>query len=239
MANTHEYTIFDRAEIDPALSLKWADFDKKYPGWGEWSSAEEFLVDWALDDPAQIEAVDEILKKKTVRATLVMCDDPFHFLWGILASKRGLKTRDVNIHKGDFTYGDEILSCAGAGYIRGELSLASLTAVYHIHAAQVDPFEVLPLDIAVAVLEQPRRLPMLPYCPNITDGFGDEIGVSESRRFIEFLRKAWRHRWPLYIDAHEQQKENSIRATAVAQRFEQQLRRCNFTKPCIFRWYGP
>ena len=84
MSNTHEYVVFDRAKLDRALALKWPAFEKAYPGWGQWESAKEFLVEWALDDESQIESVDEILARKTVRATLAMSDDPFHFLWAIL-----------------------------------------------------------------------------------------------------------------------------------------------------------
>jgi hypothetical protein len=131
MSNTHEYVIYDRAKLDPALAMRWPAFEKAFPGWGQWESAKEFLVEWALDDQAQIDSVDVILARKTVQATLAMSDAPFHFLGAILDSKR-LSACRVEIEKGDYDYADDIVSCAGAGFARGELSLASLAAVYHL-----------------------------------------------------------------------------------------------------------
>jgi hypothetical protein len=78
MSNIHEYVVFDRAKLDPALAMRWPAFEKAYPGWVQWESAKDFLVEWALDDKSQIDSVDEILARKTVRATLAMSDDPFH-----------------------------------------------------------------------------------------------------------------------------------------------------------------
>ena len=79
MSNVHEYVIFDRAKLERAISMQWPAFEKKYPGWrGQWASAKEFLVEWALDDQSLIDSVDKILARKTVGATFALCDDPFH-----------------------------------------------------------------------------------------------------------------------------------------------------------------
>ncbi len=235
MSNTHEYVVFDRAELEPALSLRWGDFDKKYRGWGQWSSAEEFLVDWALDDQSQIEAVNQILAKKTVRATLLMCDDPFHFLWGLLDSKRFMKMR-VDVDKCDYSSGDDLVSCAGAGFIRGVLSLAAFTAVYQLHASGINPFDSLPPKVAYKVMCQANGPPMLPCRPDLMQNIGDGLGISQTRRVLEFLDRAWRERWPLHIDGREMQIGDNIRSSVVAGRFAKQIRRRSFVKPCMFRW---
>jgi hypothetical protein len=75
MSNTHEYVIFDRAKLDPALALKWAAFERSYPSWGQWASARDFLVEWGLGE-SQVDRVDEILARQTVRGTLLLSDAP-------------------------------------------------------------------------------------------------------------------------------------------------------------------
>jgi hypothetical protein len=86
-----------------------------------------------------------------VRATLAYSDTPFLLLIMLLDEKQLLEF-GVSILKGDYFYGDDIVACAGSAFGRGDLSLASLTAVYHIHASRVDPTEVLLPDVASAVL---------------------------------------------------------------------------------------
>ena len=236
MSNTHEYVIFDRGKLDPALALRWPAFEKAYPGWGQWASAKEFLVEWALDDQSQIDSVDEILARKTVRATLAMSDDPFHFLRTVLDSK-GLSACGVDIEKGNYDYGDDIVSCAGAAFARGALSLASLTAVYHLHASRVDPAEVLPPDVASAVQAQPEPPPVLPGLSDMMPEGGDGIGVSQARRAIDFFLRAWRERWPLQAEGQTPRNGESIRSCAVAGGLAQALRKRHLSKPCMFRWY--
>ena len=76
MSNTHEYVVFDRARLDPALVMKWPALEKAYPGWDQWGAARDFLVEWGLQE-AHIARVDEILARKTVRATVLLSDAPF------------------------------------------------------------------------------------------------------------------------------------------------------------------
>lgn len=237
MSNTHEYAIFDRAKLDPAIGMRWPAFEKAYPGWGQWESAKAFLVEWALDDRSLIDSVDHILARKTVRATLAMSGGPFHFLWGILDSK-GLSACWVEIEKGDYDYADDIVSCAGAAFTRGELSLASLTAVCHLHASWVDPAEVLLPDVASAVQRQPGSPPMLPGFPDMMPEDADGIGVSQARRVIEFLLRAWREEWPLQAEGQALRNGESIRSCAVADHLACALRKRHLAKPCMFRWYG-
>ncbi len=234
MSNTHEYVIYDRAKLDPAIAMRWPAFEKAY-GCGQWDSAKDFLVEWALDDESQIDSVDEILTRKTVRATLAMSDDPFHFLWAILGS--GLSACTVDVGKGDYDYGNDIVSCAGAAFARGDLSLASLTAVWNLHADSVDPAAVLLPEVANAVLAQPRPTPMLPGLSKMMDGYGKGIGVSQSRRVIDFFLRAWRERWPLQAEGQTPRNGESIRSCVVANGLAKALRKRHLAKPCMFRWY--
>ncbi len=236
MSNTHEYVVFDRARFDPAIAMRWPAFEKAYPGWNSWGSAREFLAEWALDDESQIEAVDDILARKTVRATLAMCDAPFYFLWAVLESKN-LWDCGVDVEKDDYDYADDIVSCAGAAFVRGDLSMASLTAVYHLHASRVDPSEVLLPDVAHAVLGQSGPPPMLPGLPDMMPVGGDGIGVSQTRRVIDFFLRAWREQWPLTAEGQPPRKGDSIRSCDVADGLAQSLLNNRLSKPCMFRWY--
>ena len=120
MANTHEHTFFDRALVDRAFAMKWAALDKKYRGWGQWSSAQDLLVNWAMDGIDDTEA-DHILATKTVRATFPSVRRPFGFLWG-LSDAKSLCAGGADIPKGEHEYADQITSCAAAGFARGQLS---------------------------------------------------------------------------------------------------------------------
>ena len=235
MSNTHEYVVFDRAKLDPAMALRWPAFEKKYPGWGQWESARQFLVEWGLGE-SHSGSVDAILARKTVRGTLALSDDPFAFLRAVLDEK-GLSACGVEVEKGDYDYGDDIVSCAGAAFTRGDLSLASLTAVYHLHASRVDPSEVLLPEVASAVQEQPGSPPMLPGLPDMMPAGADGIGVSQARRVIDFLLRAWRERWPLQAEGQVPRAGESIRSCEVADGLAQALRNRRLSKPCMFRWY--
>lgn len=235
MSNTHEYVVFDRAKLDPALALKWPAFEKAYPQWFQWESARDFLVEWGLGE-THIGIVDDILARRTVRWTLLLSDDPFHFLWAILNEKE-LWDCYIEIEKWDYDYGDDIVSCAGAGFVRGELSLASLTAVYHLHASCVDPSQVLTPDVASVVKGQPGPLPILPGLPDLMPPGADGIGVAQARRVIDFLLRAWREWWPLYAKGQTPRNRETIRCCEVAVGLAQALRKRRLAKPCIFRWY--
>ncbi len=235
MSNTHEYVVFDRAKVDPALAMKWPVFEKAYPKWFQWSSARDFMVEWGLDE-SEIERVDEILARKTVRQTTAGTGYGFGFL-DMLLCEKGLTECVISIKKGDYDYGDELVSCAGAGFLRGDLSLASLTAVYHLHASRVDPWVVLPPDVAQAVGAQPRPRPMLPGLPNFIPDCGNGLGISQARRAIEFLIRAWKESWPLHAEGQAPGDGRTIRSTDVAGRLVQALRKRKLSKPCIYRWY--
>ena len=114
MSNIHEYVVFDRQKLDPALALHWPAFEKDHPDWNQWKSAKDFLVEWALDE-SHHGSVDAILATKTVRATMALSDSPFSFLYGLLDEK-GLVDCHVDIDKGEYDYGDDIVSCAGAAF---------------------------------------------------------------------------------------------------------------------------
>lgn len=236
MGNTHEYVVLDRAKFDPAMAMRWPAFDKAYPGWDQWESARDFLVEWALDDQSQIDSVDEILAQKTVGATLAMSGAPFYFLLGILDAK-SLSACRIDVEEGDYDYGDDIVSCAGAAFARGDLSLAALTAVYRLHASRVDPTEILLPEVARAVLEQPESPPMLPGLPDLMPGFADGLGVSQARKAIDFFLRSWSERWPLQAKGQEPRNGKSIRSCIAADRITRALRRRRLAKPCMFRWY--
>jgi len=236
MSNIHEYVIFDRAKVDPALTMRWPEFDQTYPGWCVWESAREFLIESVLNE-AQIGHVDEIFARKTLRATLRMSDGPFSFLHAILFEKK-LWECHVEINFGDYDYGDDIVSCAGAGYIRGDLSLAALTAVCALHANRVRFADVLPYDVGIAVLEQAEPPLILPGLPGMKEDEGaDCIGVSQSRRVIAFLLQAWRERWPLHGEGQKPRKNRTIRSCAVANDLVKALRKRRLIRPCMFRWF--
>ena len=235
MSNIHEYVVFDRANLDPVLAMRWPAFENAHPGWNQWKSAKDFLVEWALDE-SQRPSVDAILATKTVRATMALSDSPFSFLYGLLDEKE-LTACSVDIDKGDYDYGDDIVSCAGAAFTRGELSLASLTAVYDLHASRVNPAEVL-LPAAIAAIEsQPDPSPMLPGWPDLMPTCANGIGMAQTRRVIGFLLRAWDGQWPLQAAGQKHRKGGSIRTCAVAARLVKTLRHRCLSRPCMFRWF--
>ena len=78
---------------------------------------------------------------------------------------------------------------------------------------------------------------MLPGLPDMMPEGADGIGVSQTRRAIEFLLRAWRERWPLHTEDQPPRNGGTIRSCDVADSFTQSLRRCRLAKPCMFRWY--
>lgn len=235
MSNTHEYVVFDRAKLDPALAMRWPAFDKAYPGWGQWESARDFLVEWGLSE-SNVALVDEIIARKTLRTTMLLDENPFHILWAILDSK-GLSECGVDVDKGDYDYGEDIVSCAGAAFARGDLSLASLAAVCQLHASRLDPAETLLPDVAKALQGHPAPPPMLPGFSDMMPAGADGIGVSQARRVIDFFRQAWRERWPLQAEGQTPRNGESIRSCAVADSLAKALRNRRLSKPCMFRWF--
>jgi len=77
------------------------------------------LIESVLNE-AQIGHVDEILARKTLRATLrrAMAPSPFCIRF---CSRRSCGNVTLRSISGTTTTGDDIVSCAGAGYIRGDL----------------------------------------------------------------------------------------------------------------------
>jgi hypothetical protein len=185
---------------------------------------------------SETDSVDAILARKTVRGTLALSDDPFAFLRALLDEKR-LSAGGVDVEKGDYDYADDIVSCAGVAYTCGNLSLASLTAVYHLHASRIDPTEILPPAVAHAVLAQPEAPAMIPGLPNMMPPGADGIGVAQTRRVIAFLLRAWREQWPIKAGDQAPPEGMSIRSCVVADGLFQVFRQCRLTKPCMFRWY--
>ncbi len=207
---------------------------KTYPGWGQWTNAKEYLVEYALyDTPAAV--VNFVLKRKTVRQALALSDDHFSFLRSFMDEKN--LVRHVEIGYGDYDYGDDIVSCAGAAFVRGDLSLATLTALCDLHANRVDPDEVLLPEVASKVQKQPVPAPMLPGLPDLMPEGANGIGVSQSRKVVDFFLRAWRERWPLQAEGQAPRKGESIRSCAVAKNWAHVLRTGNLSRPCIYRWF--
>lgn len=234
MANTHEYTFFDRARVDDALAMKWSVLDESYPGWGQWEDARAFLLDWALDDVSGDE-VDRLVATTTVRATLHLSSDPFSFLRGLLDAK-SLAAGGAEIPKGEYEYANQIVSCAVAAFQRGALSLAGLNAIYRLHANYVPVEEVFSEEVAQMVLSQPEPPLMLPGLPDATPETGDALGIVQTRRFIDFLQRAWREKWPLTTETQARGRQ-TIRACEVAGDLVASLRRQRMKKPCVYRWF--
>ncbi len=237
MPNIHEYVLFDRTVLDPALAMRWPVFEEAYPGWQQWKSTKDFLVEWALDE-SRHRAVDTILATKTVRATMALSDDPFGFFYGLLDEK-GLTTCSVKIDKGDYDYDydGDIVSCAGAAFSRGELSPASLAVVCDLHASRVDPAAVLSPAGAAAVQAQTGSLAMHPGWPRLLPEGADGIGIAQTRKLIEFLLRAWQERWPLHGEDQKPRQGESIRSCVVARRLADAFGRHRLSKPCMFRWF--
>jgi hypothetical protein len=235
MSNTHEYVVFDRAELDPAFAMTWRTFEKTHPEWFQWESARDFLIEYGLGE-SQIGQVDEILARKTVRTTMLFTDDPFHFLWAILNEKQ-LLSCGIEIEKGDHDYGHKIVACADAAFLRGDLSLASLTAVCALHASCVDFSELLLPEVATAIERQPPPTPMFPGFPDFMPWGGDGLGVTQTRRVIDFLILAWKQRWPLHMKAQPRRNTQTIRSCEVAGRLVQSFNKRRLVRPCMFRWY--
>ncbi|MBA4191821.1 MAG: hypothetical protein C0467_27900 [Planctomycetaceae bacterium] len=240
MPNTHEYTFFDRSKLDRALTTKWSAADKRFSSWGQWDSARSFLTEWALGGDVSPGELDRIIANKTIGATLRSSGDQFSFLWGLLDAT-GLCAGGAEIPKGDHEYADEIVSCAGVGFSRGVLSLAGLTAVYHLHANWVEIAQVVPAGVANAVRSQPSGAPMLPGMPDLKPEVGNGLGVAQTRRFIDFLRRAWKGKWPLYPEGKtdsEGREGRTIRSCAVAEDLFKSVSRRHSRMPCVYRWYG-
>jgi hypothetical protein len=176
---------------------------------------------WILANPRP-------LPNPTVRATMRLAEDQFHFLWGVLDAK-SLWAGGADIPKGESEYAESIVSCARAAFIRGELSLAGLTAVYQLHASWVGPLEGVPTKVARAVMSRPTL--MLPDMPDLVPPGGDALGVVQTRLFFDFLRRAWAGRWPTDQDGE------TIRSCEVVADLVDSLRSKRLVRPCVYRWY--
>ena len=234
MSNTHEYVVFDRAKVDRALSMRWPAFDLAFEPFSQWNSSRDFLVEWGLDE-SDIDRVDEIVSRKTVRATMRMNSSPFQFLIMILHEK-GLVECSVDIEKGDYTYADDIVGCAGIAFVRGVLSRSSLWAVLRLHAGWAEFDTALPIEATDALSHCTVGPPMIPGVGELPPGAGG-VGVSDSRRVIAFLLQAWGERWPLKRDETSQSRRATIRDCKPAAELVRRLRKRQMASPCICRWY--
>ena len=146
MSYTHEYIVFDEAKLEKILKLRWSSFDKKF-SWSEWENSKEMLVEFGLA-VSDVDRVDEILARKTVRQTIEMSDTPDLFLH-VMLDQIPLWDDGVDMsEESGFESAAEIVSCACLAFVQGRISFEMMAAACDLHYRHCNPAEYLPAEVA-------------------------------------------------------------------------------------------
>jgi hypothetical protein len=236
VSNIHEYVFFDRAVVDPMLNMRWPALEARKPSWCQWESAEQFLAEWALA-PEHAPRAREIIARETIHQTILLSDTP-SLTFDTILDEKGFAAAGVTIGRGDYTYNEEIVSCARAGYLRGELSLASLASAFQLHASETKAESVFPPDLWAKILvNRPVPRTMLPALPDLLQNGSDGVGVADARRFMAFILRAVDEDWPVDAPGRKPPSGRAIRSCEVATDLAEVVRSTKLAKPCIYRWY--
>ncbi len=202
MGLEHFYQVIDRPEVDKLLGLTWPQFHRRY-GWepGQWGSAEEFLVDFALDDERARDDVDHVLKTRTLRWTMLRSSPKFFFMVEIAGQIPQLSMRCPRFWCEGLYQSHMFLGAASNAFLEGRISTRMLRAVVSLHGG---PGEVrglkLPsakfqeLEHALEPWEDPAGMFGWMRLRGYEDGYY-QLGSRDARLVFEFLLQAWSENW--------------------------------------------
>lgn len=253
MGIEHFYQIIDRAVVDPFLSLTWPEFHKRYRWSGsQWESAAEFLSDFALDEEADEEQVARILARQSLRWTMLRCSQ-FFFLSELLQHAPAVERRCPQFWFGGIADHELVLSAAVSGFLDGRLKKQDLLTILALHGG---PAEALSLEfsrsefrtVEQAITPWNDRPAMFPWQKRGEIDCDCPLGIADTRRFLNFVRRSWSEKWPCpYLGRvtsselpKNRRKSPTMRDNLVAGRLFRWLRKLDqdrLARLCIFRHF--
>jgi hypothetical protein len=255
MGMEHYYQFFDREVVDPFLALTWRAFDKKH-GWSDacqWSSAAQFLSEYALEPPpADHRIVERILASRTLRWTL--CHSSAQYLCfseGLLVHAPAIEKRCPATEPPGLEEAGLFRAAAVHGFLHGRTGRRTLCAAFAI-TGWAGEFEwlALPPDrgkIVRAALDGTLSRPIFPWQDQscLAVGF-DALSLADTRRFLDFVRAAWAEKWPCPYLLPEVGRKLSLpenRAPTLRDSPTAEFMRCcassrRLRQPCLIRYFG-
>src|SRR6267143_5384639 len=200
MGTEQFYWFVDRASVDPVLEMTWKAFLRKYP-WRRRILEEHF--NFAVIDENDVGGIDNILVRKTLRWTVKHAQPAYYFLNVIVHHVPSLRRRCPEVWPDNLFEFAVLESTAVEAFLQGEIGARTLWAINNIDGAE-DPRVWLELSrsdamrVRKALKSGVIERPIFSWQDeeSLNDGYRC-LGVSDTKRFVDFLIRAWRNNWPV------------------------------------------
>ncbi len=209
MGIEHYYWVIDRTVIDPFLALSWREFHKKL-GWdstSQWKSAAEFFLEFEMPVETDPKTVERILATRTVGWSMRHSSQPYWFLEYVIPT--ALRRRCPQFDPSCLEETAMIIAAAVYGFLQGRVDRQTLFAVLvlidGIGWLKLRKSEEKAVLAALPPLPQPK--PFVLWQTERGDSSHSCLGLLDTRRFLRFLKRAWKERWPCSLLSPESQEE--------------------------------
>ena len=202
MGIEHFISVIDRASIDEVLSLSWKEFNRRYR-WthSEWSSATEFLQDYAYDPPPDLSTVDDIMERRTLRWTMNRCSPRLRFMYEIIEHVPDLRNRCLSYTPRYLNDLAIIHAVAAEAFVRGDISQAMFFSILRFceRLSLGDAIDLKKPHYKAVVRALKSWVPSMPPFRWLSlDYFGEGyacLNIRETKSVVKFLERAWKGRW--------------------------------------------
>ena len=204
MGIDHWISIIDRDRIDAVLSLSWKEFNRRYR-WrrqAEWSSAGQFLRDYAFDPEPDQSTVDDIMERRTLRWTMNRCSPRLAFMEQIIWQVPDLRKRCLSYEPDSWTDLAVVHAVAAEAFVRGDISQAAFFSVLRFceHLSLGDAIDLKNRHYKEVVRALKSWIPSMPPFRWLSwDYFGEGyacLNIQETKSVVRFLQRAWESKWP-------------------------------------------
>jgi hypothetical protein len=207
------YDFFDRDIFDHVWGLRWKEFQRRYPS--QWAMNKSYepdaydheslrgLICFALPEPSG-EMVEDVIARRTIRWTIQHVSMQAHLMGEVIEHIPGY-------HKG---YGyvlaancDPLIATATRALFDGMVGASTIWAVIKLHSLagfSTDPRQWVRLSgkrwqkVHSIITKRDLWRPAYPWQgPNAFSDDANWLGVESSRRFIQFIIRAWKENWPV------------------------------------------
>lgn len=206
------YQFSDRGGIDPLWKLTWKEYLLRW-GRTRWARAKmtengddslRSMIAFFIDPAPTAEEVDRILAEETIRWTVRRSSPQFRSISELIYNTPGLR-RHGHFIGCDANYFTVLMAAAVEAYLRGRISRYILWPVFKLHST-TDPSQWLRLShlenkaLKAALAGFDMWSPIYQWQgPAFLEGeqWANCLGVSDTRRFIAFVLRAWNENWPI------------------------------------------
>lgn len=202
MGIEHFISVIDRASIDAVLSLSWREFNLRYQWTGsQWSSAAEFLQDFAYDSESDPSTIDDIIERRSLRWSMNRCSPKLFFMYEIIEHVPDLRTRCLSYTPRDLNDMSVVHAVAAEAFVRGDISRAVFFSVLRFceRLNLGDAIDLKKPHYKEVVRALKSWVPSMPPFRWLSlDYFGEGyacLNIRETTSVVTFLERAWKGKW--------------------------------------------